>query len=324
MARAVAVLSTVLCGAELVPQLRGSLGELESCVSKPNFHRAQSSWCGQQQEPVACFKELDELNPIWDCHLQSAQCSLGAKPCAWPKVELQVPERKVSESAAGQPTRFVTWNLYVFTLAGRIHPVVDELMRMQPEIAAIPEMWHEKHAILDRLNQVSGNVYAFATGGQTEQFNDADILFRADKWEHVASDLVPFSAGRAVNWAALRRKSDGYTLLPVGDFNGCVLQYLQYHLQKILFVPTPNRLAGSRVTQLFRGFPQFPQAGGRHASPLLPRGLRRDGGCGFCNSHLGWNPTAAPVSYCPLAMRTAASSFVIVILVDAYYVTCLT
>ena len=28
---------------------------------------------------------------------------------------------------------------------------------MQPEIAAIPEMWHEKHAILDRLNQVSGN-----------------------------------------------------------------------------------------------------------------------------------------------------------------------
>ena len=50
-------------------------------------------------------------------------------------------------------------------------------MRMQPEIAAIPEMWHEKHAILDRLNQVSGNVYAFATGGNTEQFNDADILF---------------------------------------------------------------------------------------------------------------------------------------------------
>lgn len=223
MARAVAVLSTVLCGADLVPQLRGSLGELESCVSKPNFQRAQSSWCGQQQEPVACFKELDDLNPIWDCHLQSAQCSLGAKPCAWPKdaLEPQAPERKVSESAAGQPTRFVTWNLYVFTLAGRIHPVVDELMRMQPEIAAIPEMWHEKHAILDRLNQVSGNVYAFATGGQTEQFNDADILFRADKWEHVASDLVPFSAGRAVNWAALRRKSDGYTLLAAGTHPLC-------------------------------------------------------------------------------------------------------
>ena len=29
----------------------------------------------------------------------------------------------------GEPTRFVTWNLYVFTLAGRIQPVVDELMR---------------------------------------------------------------------------------------------------------------------------------------------------------------------------------------------------
>ena len=27
---------------------------------------------------------------------------------------------------------------------------------------------------------MSGNVYAFATGGATEQFNDADILFRAE------------------------------------------------------------------------------------------------------------------------------------------------
>ena len=207
--------------------LRGSksrsLRELESCVSKPNFDRAQASWCGQQQEPVACFKDASNLNPIWDCHLQILQvetgCSLGAKPCAWPTDALAVaaPERKTSAGQAqGQPTRFVTWNLYVFTLAGRIHPVVDELMRMQPEIAAIPEMWHEKHAILDRLNQVSGNVYAFATGGATEQFNDADILFRADKWEHIASDLVPFSAGRAVNWAALRRKSDGYTLIAAG------------------------------------------------------------------------------------------------------------
>ena len=80
-------------------------------------------------------------------------------------------------------------------------------------------MAREEHAILDRLNQVSGNVYAFATGGNTEQFNDADILFRADKWEHVASDLVPFSAGRAVNWAALRRKADGYTLLAAGRIN---------------------------------------------------------------------------------------------------------
>lgn len=207
--------------------LRGSksrnLGDLESCVLKPNFNRAHTSWCGQQQEPVACFKDADSINPIWDCHLQiETECSLGAKPCAWPMDAIAAPERKTSEGQAqGQPTRFVTWNLYVFTLAGRIQPVVDELMRMQPEIAAIPEMWHEKHAILDRLNQVSGNVYAFATGGNTEQFNDADILFRADKWEHVASDLVPFSAGRAVNWAALRRKADGYTLLAAGTHPLC-------------------------------------------------------------------------------------------------------
>jgi endonuclease/exonuclease/phosphatase family metal-dependent hydrolase len=122
---------------------------------------------------------------------------------------------------AGEATRFVTWNLYVFTLAGRINPVVDELMRMQPEIAAIPEMWHEKGAILGRLNQVSGNVWSFATGGSTEQFNDADILFRSDKWEHIASDLVPFSAGRAVNWAALRRKSDGKTIIASGTHPLC-------------------------------------------------------------------------------------------------------
>ena len=100
-------------------------------------------------------------------------------------------------------------------------PVVDELLRMQPEIAAIPEMWHEKGAILDLLNQRSGSVWAFATGGATEQFNDADILFRTDKWEHIASDLVPFSAGRAINWAALRRKSDGYSLIASGTHPLC-------------------------------------------------------------------------------------------------------
>ncbi|OLQ07856.1 putative fucosyltransferase [Symbiodinium microadriaticum] len=210
-----------------VPLLRGStrgLAELPSCSEKPNFHLARASWCGEQKEPVACAKDSDSPNPIWDCHLQAdAWCSLGGSPCSWP---LGAPPREVSsdwqnQNSQGQATRFVTWNLYVFTLAGRIHPVVDELLRMQPEIAAIPEMWHEKGAILDLLNQRSGNVYAFATGGATEQFNDADILFRSDKWEHIASDLVPFSAGRAINWAALRRKSDGYTLIASGTHPLC-------------------------------------------------------------------------------------------------------
>lgn len=229
MSSLVQLVSVVLCAADTAPQLRGAVADtasslaLESCVLKPNFQRAQSSWCGQQQEPVACFKEDHDMNPIWDCHLQmDGACSLGAKPCAWPTDAVAAPERQTSEGQVqGEPTRFATWNLYVFTLAGRIHPVVDELMRMQPEIAAIPEMWHEKNAILDRLNQVSGNVFAFATGGATEQFNDADILYRADKWEHLASNLVPFSAGRAVNWAALRRKSDGYTLLAAGTHPLC-------------------------------------------------------------------------------------------------------
>jgi len=210
-----------------VPMLRGltrGLAELPSCTEKPNFHLARASWCGEQKEPMACSKDVDSPNPIWDCHLQAdGWCSLGGSPCAWPE---GAPAREVSsdwqnQNSQGGATRFVTWNLYVFTLAGRIHPVVDELLRMQPEIAAIPEMWHEKGAILDLLNQRSGSVWAFATGGATEQFNDADILFRTDKWEHIASDLVPFSAGRAINWAALRRKSDGYSLIASGTHPLC-------------------------------------------------------------------------------------------------------
>ena len=55
--------------------------------------------------------------------------------------------------------------------------MVDELMRMRPEIAAIPEMWHEKEAILKRLNQVAGDVYAFATGGATAPRHDDKLVY---------------------------------------------------------------------------------------------------------------------------------------------------
>ena len=43
---------------------------------------------------------------------------------------------------------------------------------------------------------------------------------REDRWEHIASDLVPFSAGRAINWAALRRKSDAGVHLGVSKNHG--------------------------------------------------------------------------------------------------------
>lgn len=92
---------------------------------------------------------------------------------------------------------------------------------MRPEIAALPEMWHEKPAILARLNQISGNVWAFADGGPTERFNDADILYRSDIWEHLDSDVIPYSADRALSWAALRRKSDGFQLLAAGTHPLC-------------------------------------------------------------------------------------------------------
>ncbi|CAK9105554.1 Putative fucosyltransferase [Durusdinium trenchii] len=216
------VLTSALATADVA--LRG--GGLPSCTGKPNFQLAQTAWCGQQVEPVACYKEHTNANPIWDCHLSAdGWCTIGGIACAWPgdtgKPVLPPLPPPRPPVVPGEATRFVTWNLYVFTLAGRINPVVDELMRMQPEIAAIPEMWSEKDAILARLNQVSGNVYAFATGGATEQFNDADILFRSDKWEHIDSNLVPFSAGRAVNWAVLRRKADGYTLIAAGTHPLC-------------------------------------------------------------------------------------------------------
>ena len=57
-----------------VPMLRGSgrgLTGLPSCAEKPNFHLARASWCGEQKEPMACSKELENPNPVWDCHLQA-------------------------------------------------------------------------------------------------------------------------------------------------------------------------------------------------------------------------------------------------------------
>ena len=55
---------------------------------------------------------------------------------------------------------------------------------MQPEIAAIPEMWTEKFQILAQLNQRSGDVWAFAPGGVTETFNDAETWrIRKLTWE---------------------------------------------------------------------------------------------------------------------------------------------
>mmetsp|Transcript_3048 Transcript_3048/g.5359 ORF Transcript_3048/g.5359 Transcript_3048/m.5359 type:complete len:365 (+) Transcript_3048:63-1157(+) len=205
---------------------RGLL-DIPSCSEQPNFELAVNAWCGHQTEPYACSKDTSNSNPIWDCHQVTADalCTLGASLCAWPgQVSLPPgPQPQPPPDSPSGATRFLTWNLYVFTLAGRINPVVDELLRMQPEIAAIPEMWSEKSAILSRLNQLSGNVWAFAEGGATEQYNDADILYRSDKWEHLASNLVPFSAGRAVNWAVLRRKSDGYTLIAAGTHPLCCL-----------------------------------------------------------------------------------------------------
>jgi len=212
-------------------QLRGSaeprsLNDVPDCQGRPGFELASTAWCGRQTEPFACFKEATNLNPIWDCHLQAGgMCTEGGILCAWPAL-LEPPTTPAPVPPPpldGAATRFLTWNLYVFTLASRIDPVVNELLRMQPEIAAIPEMWTEKFQILAQLNQRSGDVWAFAPGGVTETFNDADILYRSDKWEHLASDLVPFSAGRAVNWAVLRRKSDGYTLIAAGTHPLCCL-----------------------------------------------------------------------------------------------------
>ena len=40
--------------------LRGSrLAQLPSCSGKPNFQLARTAWCGEQLEPVACYKPTD-------------------------------------------------------------------------------------------------------------------------------------------------------------------------------------------------------------------------------------------------------------------------
>ena len=72
------------------------------------------------------FRGRRGSNPIWDCHLQTdGWCTLGGLACAWPlkgdQLEPQPappPPPEVPQPAE-EPTRFVTWNLYVFTLAGR-------------------------------------------------------------------------------------------------------------------------------------------------------------------------------------------------------------
>ena len=69
----------------------------------------------------------------------------------------------------------MTWNLYVFTLAGRIQPVVDELLRMQPEIAAIPEMWR-----LGRVSSTRPAVLALKRDVKGSFKRDIDIDVNID------------------------------------------------------------------------------------------------------------------------------------------------
>ncbi|CAE8620177.1 unnamed protein product [Polarella glacialis] len=168
-------------------------------------------------------------------------------------------------------SRFLTWNLYVFTLAGRVVPVADEILRMNPEIGTFPEMWREKFAILDRLNEVSGPIWAFADGGPTERYNDADILYRSDLWEHIESDVVPYSADRALNWAVLRRRADNFTLLAAGTHPLCcqgdlvILKAMEFVLQTLGAVQRRHRypivLMGDLNTGYFEASQQLLRTG---------------------------------------------------------------
>jgi len=124
--------------------------------------------------------------------------------------------------SGGKATRFLSWNVYYANLGAqwRVDGVAEAIKRVAPEIASIQEMWGEKPSILSKLRQITGQDWAFATGGETEKTWDGDILYRRDIWEELDSGMRAFG-DRGLSWAALRRRSDGKGVLAYGTHPWC-------------------------------------------------------------------------------------------------------
>jgi len=153
-------------------------------------------------------------------------------------------------------TRFMSFNVYYAGLAStwRVEGIVDAIRTADPEIASIQEMWHEKPQILARLNAKengsrsvtgsgtgTGRRWRFATGGRTETTWDGDILYRDDVWTEVESGLEPYG-DRGLNWAVLRRRADGVTVIAMGTHPWCCTNDVAFRVVRDTIIPTIERL----------------------------------------------------------------------------------
>jgi len=114
-------------------------------------------------------------------------------------------------------TRFLSWNIYYANnLMGRAGEIASAIVRIDPEIVSLQELWHEKDRILEELNrQTLSKSWEFARGGETEKTWDGDILYRSDLWQLEESGMRAYG-DRGVSWAVLVRRSDGAGVVAAG------------------------------------------------------------------------------------------------------------
>lgn len=205
--------------------LRGSA--VSFCSDQASYDRAYREWCGPQTEPYACYKPPTASNFIWDCHLVTAgPCTTNGHVCAWTRTGVPPTPAPAQagpgDATPGHATRFLSWNVYYLGLNARAGGVAQGIAEVAPEIASLQEMWREKSAILQALIGITGQAWAFATGGATEVVWDGDILYRSDLWEHLESGMQAYG-DRGLSWAALRRRSDGACVLAYGTHPTCCI-----------------------------------------------------------------------------------------------------
>jgi len=233
-------------------------GATPPCSDQPGFDKARSEWCIGQTEPYACYKPAGTAE-LWDCHVTSPEgCSNNGRPCQWsastsPAAPTGAPATTASPPPtppappltppppkAGAPVRFLSWNVYYANLGARARAIAEGINMVNPEIASLQETVNFKSNILDELKLVTGHDWAMTSTQGCEWYFDGTIYYRNDLWEKQDEGNLPYGSGgcydgarRGLNWAALRRRSDGAGVLVFGTHPVCcqgdlpVLQALQ-------------------------------------------------------------------------------------------------